>query len=44
MTFHVANYEIVMAPAGTVVLAVLFAIALYGAVAVVRAIRGKGRP
>lgn len=44
MTFHIADYEIVMAPAGMVVLAVLFAIALYGAVALVRAVRGRGRP
>lgn len=44
MTFHIANYEIVMAPAGMVVLGVLFAIAVLGAVLLIRAIRGRGRP
>jgi len=43
MTLHIANYEIVMAPAGMVVLAILVAIALYGAVAFIRAVRGKVR-
>ena len=44
MTLHIANYEIVVAPAGMVVLGVLFVIAVFGAVALVRAIRGQGRP
>jgi uncharacterized membrane protein YiaA len=44
MTFHIANYEIVMAPAGMVVLGVLFAIAVFGAVLLIRAVRGRGRP
>jgi hypothetical protein len=41
MTFHIANYEIVMAPAGMVVLAILFAIAIVGFVLLVQAIRQR---
>jgi hypothetical protein len=41
MTFHIANYEIVVAPAGMVVLAILFAIAIVGLVLLVQAIRRR---
>jgi hypothetical protein len=44
MTLHFANYEIVMAPAGMVVLGVLFAIAVFGAVLLIRAIWGRSQP
>jgi hypothetical protein len=44
MTLHIAGYEIVLAPAGIVVLAVLFAIVVLGVAAVVRMIRRRSRP
>jgi hypothetical protein len=44
MTLHVASYEIVLAPAGIVVLAVFFAIVVLGVAAVVRTIRRRSRP
>lgn len=41
MTLHIANYVIVMAPAGMAVLAILFAIAIVGFVLLVQAIRRR---
>ncbi|WP_157676251.1 hypothetical protein [Afipia sp. GAS231] len=44
MTLHIANYEIVLAPAGMVALAVLVAIVVLGVAAVVRIVRRRSRP
>lgn len=44
MTLHIAGYKIVMAPGGMVVLGVLLAIAILGAVLLIRALRSRGRP
>jgi hypothetical protein len=44
MTLHIANYEIVLAPAGMVVLAVFLAIVVLGVAAVVRIVWRRSRP
>ena len=41
MTFHIANYQIVVAPGGMAVLAILFAISVVGLAMLVRAIRRR---
>lgn len=41
MTLHIADYEIVLAPAGMVVLVFLIALAVLGAVTLVRILRRK---
>jgi hypothetical protein len=42
MTLHIADYRIVMAPAGIVVLAILFAIVVLGVAAVVWRLGRRG--
>jgi hypothetical protein len=44
MTLQIADHEIVLAPAGMVVLAVLFAVAILGVAAVIRIVRRRSRP
>jgi hypothetical protein len=44
MKLYIANYEIVLAPAGLVVLAVFVAILVLSAVAVVRIVRRRNQP
>jgi hypothetical protein len=43
MILHIANYEIVMAPAGIVVLVALIAIVVLGVAAIVRTVLRRGR-
>ena len=44
MTLHIANYEIVLAPAGIVALALFVAIVVLGVAAVVRIVRRRNQP
>ena len=44
MTLHIAHYEIVLAPAGIVVLAVVIAIVVLAVAAVVRIVWRRSRP
>ena len=44
MTLHIANYEIVLAPAGIVALALFVAIVVLGVAAVVRIVRRRSQP
>ena len=44
MTLHIAEYKIVMAPAGMVLLAVVIAIVALGVAAVVRIVWRRSRP
>jgi hypothetical protein len=44
MTLHIANYVIVVAPAGLVVLAACVAILVLGVVAIVRMVQRSGQP
>ena len=43
MTLHITNYEIVMAPAGIVVLVAFIAIVVLGVAAIVRIVQRRGR-
>jgi hypothetical protein len=44
MKLYIANYEIVLAPAGLVVLAVFIAILVLSVVAIVRIVRRRAQP
>lgn len=44
MTLHIAGYEIVLAPAGIVVLAVFIALVVLGVAAAVRMVWRRSRP
>jgi hypothetical protein len=44
MKLYIANYEIVFAPAGLVILAVFIAILVLSFVAIVRIVRRKSQP
>jgi hypothetical protein len=43
MSLHIANYEIVLAPAGLVVLAVCIAILVFSVAAIVRIVQRRGQ-
>jgi len=44
MTLHIADYKIVLAPAGMVALAVFVALVVLGVAALVRIVRRRRRP
>jgi hypothetical protein len=44
MSLHIAHYEIVLAPAGLVVLAAFVAVLVFGVVAIVRMVQRRARP